>query len=72
MHVRPEQEGERLGPHLIPFHLPHMIYRGEIKYKGETRDFSENPPWWLKMGIQDSVEQFYQQNKVLQVKAHLA
>ncbi|MBU2104766.1 MAG: hypothetical protein KKF67_03255 [Nanoarchaeota archaeon] len=68
MHVRPEKEGERLGPHLIPFHLPHMIYQGQIMYKGEQRDFSINPPWWIKMGIKKSVEQFYQQNKVLQVK----
>ena len=66
VHVRPEKEGERLGPHLIPFHLPHMIFRGKIKYKGEDRDFSKNPPWWIKMGIKDSVEEFYQQNKVLQ------
>ncbi|MBR9702327.1 hypothetical protein GOV13_05400 [Candidatus Pacearchaeota archaeon] len=67
VHVRPEKEGGRLGPHLIPFHLPHMIYKGEIKYKGEPRDFSTNPPWWITMGIKDSVEQFYQQNKVLQI-----
>jgi hypothetical protein len=68
VHVRPEKEGERLGPHLIPFHLPNMIFRGQIKYKGEDRDFTTNPPWWIKMGIEDSVEQFYQQNKVLEVK----
>ena len=66
MHVRPGKEGERLGPHMIPFHLPEMIYSGEIMYKGEPRDFSTDPPWWTRMGIQDSVEQFYQQNKVLQ------
>ena len=68
IHVRPEKEGERLGPHLIPFHLPNMIYLGQIKYKGEDRDFSINPHWWIKIGIKNSVEQFYQQNKVLQVK----
>lgn len=68
MHVRPEKEGERLGPYLIPFHLPQMIYRGKIKYKGEKRDFSSNSPWWIKMGIPDSIEEFYQQNKVLQIK----
>tara|TARA_Y100000310_G_C20590522_1_gene767764 strand:+ start:605 stop:1108 length:504 start_codon:yes stop_codon:yes gene_type:complete len=45
MEVRPNKEGEKLGPHLIPFHLPDMIYRGKIKYKGEDRDFSTNPPW---------------------------
>ncbi len=68
VHVRPEKEGDRFGPQKIPFHLPEMIFRGEIKYKGEVRDFSQNPPWWLTMGIEDSVEQFYQQNKVLQVR----
>lgn len=68
MHVRPGKEGDRLGPHLIPFHLPDMIYRGEIKYKGKDRDFSKDPPWWVRMGIEDSVEMFYQQNKVLQVR----
>lgn len=68
MHVRPEKEGERLGPHMITFHLPEMIYRGNILYKGKPRDFSVNPPWWLKMGIPNSVEQFYQQNKVLEVR----
>ena len=67
VHVRPEKEGESLGPHLIPFHLPNMIYKGKIKYKGEYRDFSTNPPWWIKMGIENSVEKFYQQNKVLQI-----
>jgi len=66
LHVRPNQEGERLSPHLIPFHLPEMIFRGKIKYKGKSRDFSANPPWWIKMGIKNNVEQFYQQNKVLQ------
>ena len=68
MHIRPEKEGEKLGPHLVPFHLPNMIYRGQIKYKGEDRDFSINPPWWIKLGIEDSIEQFYQQNKVFQAR----
>ena len=53
---------------LVPFHLPHMIYRGKIKYKGEERDFSIKPAWWTTMGIENSIEQFYQQNKVLEVK----
>ena len=66
VHVRPEKEGEMFGPHLIPFHLPHMIYHGQINYKGEPRDFLKNPPWWRKMGIENSVEEFYQQNKLLQ------
>lgn len=67
VHVRPGEEGEKLGPYLIPFHKPEMIYQGEIMYKGKPRDFSKNPPWWLKMGIDNSIEKFYQQNKVLEV-----
>lgn len=66
LHVRPEKEGAILGPQLIPFHLPDRIYDGAIKYKGEERDFIVNPPWWITMGINKSVEQFYQQNKVLE------
>ena len=68
VHVRTEKEGEKLGPYLIPFHLPNMIFRGKIKYKGEDRNFSINPPWWKKIGIENSIEQFYQQNKVLEIR----
>ena len=63
-----DAEGWKLSPCNIPFHLPHMIYRGDIKYKGEDRNFVTNPPWWIKLGIENSVEQFYQQNKVLQIE----
>ena len=61
-------EGWVLSPCNIPFHLPQMIYAGQIKYKGEERDFSINPPWWIKRGVKNSVEQFYQQNKLLQIR----
>ena len=67
IHVRPGGLGEGLGPYLIAFHKPEMIYKGKTKYKNEERDFSANPPWWLTMGIENSIEQFYQQNKVLEV-----
>ncbi len=63
-----DAEGWVLSPCNIPFHLPHMIYEGQTKYKGEERDFTKNPPWWIKRGVKNSVEEFYQQNKVLQVK----
>ena len=63
-----DAEGWVLSPCSIPFHLPRMIYQGQIKYKGEERDFSANPPWWIRKGVKDSVEGFYQQNKVLQIK----
>jgi len=59
--------GWKLSPCMIPFHLPEMIYKGEIKYKGKERDFTANPPWWISKGVPNSVEQFYQQNKVLLV-----
>lgn len=65
LHVRPNQAGECLGPQRIPFHLPHMIYRGSILYKGQPRNFTTNPPWWITMDIPNSVEEFYQQNKIL-------
>jgi hypothetical protein len=63
-----DAEGWVLSPCNIPFHLPHMIYRGQTKYEGEVRDFSKDPPWWIKRGVKDSVEEFYQQNKVLQTR----
>lgn len=63
MQVRgPKTEGERLSPHLIPFHLPHMIVPGDIG------DYAGKGKWWRELGIENSVEEFYQQNKVLQTK----
>jgi len=61
-------EGWVLSPCKIPFHLPDKIYQGQIKYEGKERDFTTNPPWWITRGIKSSVEEFYQQNKVLQIK----
>ena len=61
-------EGWKLSPCNIPFHLPKMIYQGQTKYKGEVRDLAANPPWWITKGVKNSVEEFYQQNKLLQVK----
>lgn len=63
-----DKVGAFLSPCRIPFHLPHMIYKGQTKYKGEERDFSKDPPWWIKKGVKDSIEEFYQQNKILQIK----
>ena len=59
-------EGWVLSPCNIPFHLSHMIYQGPTKYKGEERDFAANPPWWIRKGVKNNVEEFYQQNKLLQ------
>jgi len=63
-----DEEGWKLSPCNIPFHLPHMIYSGQTKYNGQPRDFVANPPWWILRGIKGSVEEFYQQNKLLQIK----
>ncbi|HLC53400.1 MAG TPA: hypothetical protein VJK03_02555 [Candidatus Nanoarchaeia archaeon] len=60
-------EGWILSPCNVPFHLPDMIYQGETKYQGEERDFEQSPPWWITKGVNGSVEEFYQQNKILQV-----
>lgn len=61
-------EGWVLSPCNVPFHLPHMIYQGQTMYKGKERDFISDPPWWIKRGVRNSVEEFYQQNKILQLK----
>lgn len=65
LQVRSEEEGVKVSPHKIPFHLPNMIYRGKIKYKGEEKDLNKNPSRWVKLDIPNSIEQFYQQNKVI-------
>lgn len=63
VHVRStDTEGKILSPMFIPFHLPWLIYQGEIK------DYPEKGKWWRKIGIPNSVEEFYQHNKILQVK----
>ena len=63
MHVRGKgTEGEILSPHMVPFHKPELIWQGEIK------DYSSKGKWWRELGIEKSVEEFYQQNKVLQIK----
>lgn len=63
MHVRgPGTEGEKLSPYLIPFHMPDLIFQEEIK------DYSGKGSWWRKMGIPYSIEEFYQHNKILQIK----
>jgi hypothetical protein len=67
LEVRSSGEGASLSPSKIPFHLPLMICKGNTLYQGEKRDFTMDPPWWIKRGVKDSIEEFYQQNKVLEV-----
>ena len=57
-----ETPNNQLSPHLVPFHLPEMIYQGAVK------DYPDKGFWWDKLGIIYSVEAFYQQNKILLVK----
>ncbi|MBR9706496.1 hypothetical protein GOV14_05655 [Candidatus Pacearchaeota archaeon] len=60
MHVRwKDTEGYRINPGIVAFHLPHMIVPGEIK------DYGQSTIWWKK----DTIEDFYQRNKLLQIKA---
>ena len=60
VHVRwTDSEGFRLSPGIIPFHLPHLIFQGEIN------SYSGKKPWWRA----NTVEDFYQRNKILQVKS---
>lgn len=59
IHVRwKDTEGFRLSPGIVPFHLPKFIVPGEIK------DYGGKGFWWYK----DSIEDFYQRNKVLQIQ----
>lgn len=51
-------EGKILRPGLVPFHLPEMICKEEIK------DYGSKGFWWNSKSIED----FYQRNKVLQIK----
>jgi len=53
-----DSEGYVLSPGIVPFHLPEMIVQGEIK------DYGGKGIWWNPGTIED----FYQRNKVLQVK----
>ena len=59
VHVRwTGSEGFRVNPGVVPFHLPNLILRDEIK------DHGGKGIWWRPLTIED----FYQRNKVLQVK----
>ncbi len=59
MHVRwKDSEGYRINPGVVPFHMPHMILRGYIV------DCNSEGCWWEP----NSIEDFYQMNKILQVK----
>lgn len=53
-----DSEGFKLSPGVVPFHLPKMICKEELK------DYTGNGIWW----DENSIEDFYQRNKLLQVK----
>ena len=57
-----QSEGAELVPYKIPFHMPQFILAGEIK------DYGNKGCWWKELGIENSIEEFYQQNKILQVR----
>ena len=59
MHVRwKDSEGFRINPGIVQFHLPAMIVQDEIK------DYGGKGFWWYE----NTIEDFYQRNKVLQIK----
>lgn len=60
----PEKEGWRLAPCMVPFHLPELISTEPIKDYRKKGYF-----WWEKRGVPNSIEAFYQRNKLLQRKA---
>lgn len=63
LHVRSsDTEGHILSPMNVPFHLPDLIYKGEIE------DYPKKGKWWIEKGIPNSIEEFYQQNKLLQIR----
>ena len=57
------EEGWKLSPCNVPFHLPEMISKEPIKDYRNKGYF-----WWEKRGIPNSVEAFYQRNKLLQIQ----
>ena len=60
VHVRwTGSEGYQINPGVVSFHLPNMIVPGVIK------DYGGKGIWWHDQTIED----FYQRNKVLQVRA---
>ncbi len=60
VHVRwKDSEGYRVNPGVVPFHKPELIVPGEIK------DYGGRGIWWFS----NTIEDFYQRNKVLQIKA---
>ena len=59
MHVRwKDSEGFNINPCVVLFHRPKLILPGEIK------DYGGKGIWWYP----NTIEDFYQRNKVLQVK----
>ena len=59
VHVRwKKSEGFQVNPGIVSFHLPQMIVPGGIN------DYGGKGPWWNP----NTIEDFYQSNKVFQVK----
>lgn len=61
LEVRSKKEGWKLSPCMITFHHPELISKEPIKDYREKGYF-----WWEKRGVQNSIEAFYQRNKLLQ------
>jgi hypothetical protein len=63
VHVRwTDSEGFRLNPGIVLFHKPELILPGNIQ------DYGGKGLWWDA----NSIEDFYQRNKILQVRSHIS
>ena len=63
---QPTTKGYHLGPGIVPFHMPELIEKSEgiINYgldENWEKKVGTRNPWWDK----DSIEDFYQSNRVL-------
>ena len=61
LHVRGDYNP--LSPHSIPFHIPETILSGV-----DIKDYPNKGCWWNNLGVMNSIEAFYQYNKVLVVE----
>jgi len=58
-----DKEGWKLSPCMVPFHLPELISKEPIKDYRQKGYF-----WWERRGVPNSIEGFYQRNKLLQAR----
>jgi len=63
------EESWKLSPCMVSFHHPELILPEENFLLGKLEDYPGKGSWWREKGIEKSVEEFYQHNKLLQILA---